>query len=145
MVSPFPLPSRWPPRPAHQRPPMRPRALALRSNPGRWFVIGRLRSPGTRSSGKLVKKPLGFLDINPLSVCFACRPLEFCREALDLLFYHRNRPSFVFWIQNLFISYLLHMNSKLGGSNCKMFIKLLFICLNNNISLSTCINFMSRL
>jgi hypothetical protein len=32
-----------------------------------------------------------------------------------------------FEFQNLFISYLLHMNSKLGDSNCKMFIRLFSI------------------
>jgi hypothetical protein len=50
-----------------------------------------------------------------------------------------------FEFQNLFISYLLHMNSKLGGSNCKMFIRLFSICLNYNLSLYACINCMSRL
>jgi hypothetical protein len=34
----------------------------------------------------LLKAPLGFLGINPPSLCFARRPLGFCREAPDLLF-----------------------------------------------------------
>jgi hypothetical protein len=37
------------------------------------------------------------------------------------------------------------MYSKLSDSNCKMFIRLFSICLNYNLSLSACINFMPRL
>jgi hypothetical protein len=37
------------------------------------------------------------------------------------------------------------MNFKLSDSNCKMFIRLFFTCLNYNILLSACVNFMPRL
>jgi hypothetical protein len=37
------------------------------------------------------------------------------------------------------------MKSKLGGSNCKMFIMLFSICLNYIQSLFACLNFVARL
>jgi hypothetical protein len=114
-------------------------------NPGRWSVIVRLRSADTPSRGSFVKKTLGFLRINLSSLVFACRTLYFCRKAPDLLSYRKFRPSFVFEFQNLFISYLLHMNSKLSDSNCKMCIRLFCTCLNYNLLLSACIKFRSRL
>jgi hypothetical protein len=48
-------------------------------------------------------------------------------------------------LQNLFISYILHMNSKLSDSNCKMFIGLFSVQINYDHSLSTHVNFMPRL
>jgi hypothetical protein len=47
--------------------------------------------------------------------------------------------------QNLFVSYLLHMNSKLSNSSCKMFIGLFSIQINYDHSLSAYPNFMPRL
>jgi hypothetical protein len=102
------------------------RTLALRSDLG--LLIGWLRTPRNPSRGLFVKETLGFLENNLPSLVLARRPLVSCREAPGLYFYHRNRSNFVIEFKKLFISYLLHMNSKWGGSNCKMFIKLFSIC-----------------
>jgi hypothetical protein len=50
-----------------------------------------------------------------------------------------------FKLQNLFIWYLLHMNSKMSDSNFKMFIGLFSVQINYDHSLSVHINFMPRL
>jgi hypothetical protein len=72
-------------------------------------------------------------------------PWFLAEKPLDFIFITEIGLILYFEFQNLFISYLLCMNSKLGGSNCKMFIKLFSTCLNYCLSLSAFINFMSRL
>jgi hypothetical protein len=66
------------------------------SNHIRCSKIGRLAEPCTPSRGSFVKKILGFLKINLLSLGFMRRPVCFSRIASDLLVYHIIRPSFVF-------------------------------------------------
>jgi hypothetical protein len=50
-----------------------------------------------------------------------------------------------FKLQNLFISYLFHMNSKFSGSNCKMFIEIFSVQINYDHSHPVHFNFMPRL
>jgi hypothetical protein len=56
---------------------------------------------------------------------------------MDLILY--------FKLQNLFISYLFHMNSKLSGSNCKMFTGIFSVQINYDYPQSVHSNFMSKL
>jgi hypothetical protein len=84
-------------------------------------------SPITHRVVVLLKKPPGFRKstrrplfkrIGPWFVLI--RPLDFYLIT-DLALISYFKP------QNLFISYLFHMNSKFSGSNCKMFTKLFFV------------------
>jgi hypothetical protein len=78
----------------------------------------------------LLRNPSGFREsthrplISHVGPCFLInRPLAFLIiTELDLVLY--------FKLQNLFISYLFHMNSKLSDSNCKMFIGIFSIQIN---------------
>jgi hypothetical protein len=50
-----------------------------------------------------------------------------------------------FKLQNLFISYLCHMNSKFSSSNCQMFMKLFYAQINYAHLLSVHFNFTPRI
>jgi hypothetical protein len=63
---------------------------------GRWSGIRWSREPDTPSCGKIVKETSGCLEINPLSLSFACRLLSSCRHTPDHLINYRFRPNFVF-------------------------------------------------
>jgi hypothetical protein len=93
----------------------------------------------------LLKAPSSF----QISICRPCvlcvDPCSFAEKPLTFYFITEIDLILYFEFQNLFISYLLNMNSELNGSNCKIFIRLFSICLNYNLSLYSCINFMSRL
>jgi hypothetical protein len=85
------------------------------------------------------------VDINLLSLVFARRPLSICSKAPPFYFIAELDLVLYFEFLNLFISYLLHMNSKLSDSNCKLFIRLFSTYLNYDFLLSACVNFMPRL
>jgi hypothetical protein len=80
----------------------RARALARGSNPDRRSWIWRLRRPHTPSRGGFAKELLQFPGINPLSLEFACRPLESYKHTPSLLNNHRFGLNFVFQTSKLF-------------------------------------------
>jgi hypothetical protein len=96
-------------------------------------VVFLLKRPSV--SRKTTCRP-SFSRIGPCNLA-DCTLDFFLIIVLDLILY--------FKLQNLFISYLLHMNSKLSDSNCKLFIGLFSVQINYDHSLSAHSNFMPRL
>jgi hypothetical protein len=101
--------------------------------------------PVPHSRGCFAKEALGFVRINPSSLGFACMPLDSYKQTPGLLNNHRFGLTLYFKLQNLFISYLFHMNSKLSDSNCKMFIGIFSVQINYVHPQSMHLNFMPRL
>jgi hypothetical protein len=92
-----------------------------------------------------VKETPDFIVINPPSLGFARRPLDSYKQNPAFLIITDLDLILSFKLQNLFISYLFHMNSKFSDSNCKIFIELFSVQINYDHPQSVHSNFMPRL
>jgi hypothetical protein len=121
----------------------RPRSLFLI-----WAIYKRSDgqySPVPLRMVKLLKKPSVFRESTRRAWVLRAGPWILIKKTPDFLIITVFGLILYFKLQNLFISYLFHMNSKFSYSNCKMFIGIFAVQINYVHPLSVHSNFMPRL